>query len=130
MFGPKILIVDDSPTALRMTREALIEKGFETAVAVDGEAALEAAMREQPALVLLDIVLPKKNGFQVCRKLKTDVGTRDMKVILLSSKKEDTDREWGLRQGADAYLTKPYELDELVSHIEQILATKPAIAAK
>jgi twitching motility two-component system response regulator PilH len=130
MFGPKILIVDDSPTALRMTREALIEKGFETAVAVDGEAALEVAMSEQPALVLLDIVLPKKNGFQVCRKLKTDAGTRDMKVILLSSKKEDTDREWGLRQGADAYLTKPYELDELVSHIEQILATKPAIAAK
>lgn len=134
MLAPKILVVDDSPTALRMTRDALAEKGFEAVTATDGEEALAVAEHEHPALVVLDIVLPKLNGFQVCRKLKTSQSTRDMKVILLSSKREETDRQWGLRQGADAYITKPYDLDALVSSIEQMLGEvasepEPVIAA-
>ncbi len=120
-MSAKILVVDDSPTALRLTRDALAEKGFEALTAVDGDDALEVANREHPALVVLDIVLPKKNGFQVCRKLKTDPATSAMKVILLSSKKEENDRQWGLRQGADGYVTKPYDLDELVADIDRIL---------
>ena len=120
-MSTKILVVDDSPTALRLTRDALAEKGFEALTAVDGDDALEVANREHPDLVVLDIVLPKKNGFQVCRKLKTDPATSAMKVILLSSKKEEHDRQWGLRQGADSYVTKPYDLDELVADIERFL---------
>ena len=120
-MSAKILVVDDSPTALRLTRDALAEKGYDALTAVDGDDALEVAYREHPDLVVLDIVLPKKNGFQVCRKLKTDPATSAMKVILLSSKKEEHDRQWGLRQGADSYVTKPYDLDELVADIERIL---------
>lgn len=121
MSNPKILVVDDSPTALRLTRDALAENGFDAVTATDGEEALEVAAREQPSLVVLDIVLPKKNGFQVCRQLKTDPATSDMKVILLSSKNQETDRFWGLKQGADGYITKPYDLDQLVSSIKDTL---------
>lgn len=121
MSNPKILVVDDSPTALRLTRDALAENGFDAVTATDGEEALEVAAREQPSLVVLDIVLPKKNGFQVCRQLKTDPATSDMKVILLSSKNQETDRFWGLKQGADGYITKPYDLDQLVNSIKDTL---------
>ncbi len=119
----KILVVDDSPTALRLTRDALAESGFDAVTARDGEEALEVAAKEHPSLVVLDIVLPKKNGFQVCRQLKTDPATSDMKVILLSSKNQETDRFWGMKQGADGYITKPYDLDQLVSSIRDTLAT-------
>ena len=77
----KILVVDDSPTALRLTRDALAESGFDAVTARDGEEALEVAAKEHPSLVVLDIVLPKKNGFQVCRQLKTDPATQHVQVI-------------------------------------------------
>jgi len=89
--------------------------------AVDGEEAIEKAMRDKPRLVVLDIILPKKNGFQVCRQLKTTPETQDMKIVLLSSKSQDSDRFWGLKQGADAYLTKPFEDQQLLSAVAAAL---------
>ena len=117
----KILVVDDSPTQLKMIKSALEEKGYDIVTAVDGEEAVAQAIEHQPDLIVLDIVLPKKNGFQVCRQLKNTPSTNKIKVILLSSKSQESDRFWGLRQGADEYLTKPFEPSKLLSSVERHL---------
>jgi twitching motility two-component system response regulator PilH len=116
-----ILVVDDSPTDLKLMSAPLQAKGYRVITAADGEEALEAATREHPALLVLDIILPKKNGFQVCRQLKTSPDTQDIKIIMLSSKAQDTDRYWGLKQGADEYMTKPFENDQLISLVERLI---------
>ena len=116
-----ILVVDDSPTALRLAAAPLIAEGYRVLTAVDGEAALEAAWRDRPDLIVLDIILPKKNGFQVCRQLKSTPETQDIKIVLLSSKSQNSDRFWGIQQGADSYITKPFEDDELVESVHRLL---------
>lgn len=117
----KVLVVDDSPTELRMVLEALKDQGYDISTAVDGEEALEKAMEVLPQVMVLDIILPKKNGFQVCRQLKTSPETKEIKIILLSSKSQDSDRFWGLKQGADAYMTKPFDFDELRKAVDSML---------
>jgi twitching motility two-component system response regulator PilH len=117
----RILIVDDSPTAQRIIREAIQARGHEVLLAGDGDEALAVARRERPDLVVLDIILPKKNGFQVCRQLKADPETSGIKVVLLSSKNHEMDILWGRRQGADGYLTKPFQSDQLLNCIEATL---------
>lgn len=112
-----VLIVDDSPTEMKLMTAALQGKGYKVITATDGEDALDKAMKEKPNLILLDVVLPKKNGFQVCRQLKTAPDTKDIKVILVTSKSQDTDRFWGLKQGADEYLTKPFNDKELATMV-------------
>lgn len=116
-----ILIVDDSPTEMRLVREALQKGGYRILTAVDGEEALEKAAGENPSLIVLDVVLPKKNGFQVCRQLKTAPTTKDIKIIMVTSKSQDTDRFWGLKQGADAYMTKPFKEEELLGNIKKLI---------
>ena len=116
-----ILVVDDSPTQLRLVTTSLQGKGYTVLTAADGEEALEKASKERPNLIVLDIILPKKNGFQVCRQLKTSPDTKDIKILMLSSKSQDSDRFWGLKQGADGYLTKPFEEEELLANIGQLL---------
>ena len=113
MAGQTILLVDDSPTDLRLMSNALAPQGYRLLTASDGEEALEKALSHHPSLIFLDVILPKKNGFQVCRQLKTSPETRDIKIVLVTSKIEDSDRFWGLRQGADEYLTKPFEPEQL-----------------
>lgn len=109
-----ILVVDDSPTELKLVSSALAGKGYHVITASDGEDALAKAAAERPALVVLDVVLPRKNGFQVCRQLKTSPETRAIKVVLLTSKSQESDRFWGMKQGADGYLTKPFAEAELL----------------
>lgn len=116
-----ILVVDDSPTELNIIVAALKKGNHRTSTAVDGEEALEKAPNEMPDLIVLDIILPKKNGFQVCRQLKTAPGTKDIPIILLSSKSQDSDRFWGLKQGADDYMTKPFDDAELLDTISRLL---------
>lgn len=82
---------------------------------------MEQAVSEKPSLIMLDVILPKKNGFQVCRQLKTTPDTKDIKIIMLTSKTQDYDRFWGLKQGADEYMTKPFENDELLANISKLL---------
>ena len=72
-------------------------------------------------MIVLDVILPKKNGFQVCRQLKTSPATQDIKILMMTSKSQDSDRFWGLKQGADDYMTKPYEDEELLSNIANLL---------
>lgn len=121
MSAKTILVVDDSPTALKITSDALTEQGFKVISASDGEEALEIASRLHPDLIVLDIILPKKNGFQVCRQLKTESATADIKILMLSSKNQASDRFWGQKQGADAYITKPFDDEELVASIQALL---------
>ena len=122
MTDAKILVVEDSPTYLRQISNLLQDNGFQTATAMDGEEALEKAVQEKPGLIVLDIILPKKNGFQVCRQLKTSPVTQEIKILMLTSKSQDSDRFWGLKQGADDYMTKPFEDEELLKNIAKLLA--------
>ena len=121
MAEKSILVVEDSPTHLRMIKELLEGKGYDVITAVDGEEALEKAIREKPRLIVLDVILPKKNGFQVCRQLKTSPDTENVKIIMLTSKSLDSDRFWGLKQGADEYMTKPFEDEDLLSNVAKLL---------
>lgn len=123
MTNSKILIVEDSPTYLRKIADSLQGTGYEIITAIDGEEALEKAVQENPKLIVLDVILPKKNGFQVCRQLKTSPATQDIKILMMTSKSQDSDRFWGLKQGADDYMTKPYEDEELLSNIANLLHT-------
>lgn len=121
MAKKQVLVVDDSPTDLQMLSSLLKKQGYEVLTAIDGEDALDKAAASRPPLVVLDIILPKKNGFQVCRQLKTTAETRDIKVILVSSKNQDSDKFWGMKQGADDYIGKPYQDDEMLAAVAKQL---------
>lgn len=108
-----ILVVDDSPTDLKLMTSALEPRGYRILTAADGDEALEKASSLRPNLIFLDVILPKKNGFQVCRELKSSPETKDIKIVMVTSKNQDSDRFWGLKQGADEYLTKPFDEDQL-----------------
>ncbi|HZT75838.1 MAG TPA: response regulator [Vicinamibacterales bacterium] len=116
-----VLVVDDSPTDLQMLSAALKTGGYDVVTAADGEEAIAKATATHPPLVVLDIVLPKKNGFQVCRQLKTTADTKDIKVILVSSKNQDSDKFWGMKQGADDYIAKPYQDADLLAAVARQL---------
>ncbi len=121
MANSKILVVEDSPTYLRNIVDILQGNGCEIITAVDGEEALEKAVKENPRLIVLDVILPKKNGFQVCRQLKTSPDTQDIKILMITSKSQDSERFWGLKQGADEYMTKPFDDNELVTTVAKLL---------
>jgi twitching motility two-component system response regulator PilH len=117
----KILVVDDSPTDLKLAVAPLQRKGYVIVTAADGEEALTKAAQERPTLIVLDVILPKKNGYQVCRQLKNAPETKDVKVLMVTSKSNDSDRFWGMKQGADAYLTKPYTDEDLLASVKKLL---------
>ena len=119
--NPKILVVDDNQTVLTIVSRSLRNKGYQVITATDGEEALQIARQEHPELMVLDVVMPKKNGFQVCRSLKRADETKDIKIILLTSRAQPSDRYWGLKQGADDYMTKPFEEDELLDNVSSLL---------
>jgi len=121
MAQEKILVVDDSPTELRIVSNLLQKRGYRVVTATDGEEALTKAAAEQPQLIVLDVILPKKNGFQVCRQLKTTPETQAIKILMVTSKDQATDRFWGLKQGADGYLTKPVGDDDLLASVSKLL---------
>ena len=109
----RLLIVEDSPEDRRHLLDLLRDRPDEVLVAADGEAAVELAVRQCPDLVLLDVLLPKKNGFQVCRELRAAAGTCEVPIVLVTGKAQDSDRYWGLEQGADDVLVKPVDRDAL-----------------
>jgi DNA-binding response OmpR family regulator len=121
MPGQKVLVVDDSLTELTMIATPLRDSGFDVVTALDGDEAVEKIFRERPQCIVLDVVLPKQNGFQLCRKLKNSELSRHIPIILLSSKNTPLDRSWGLRQGADMYMTKPFNADELVASVRRLV---------
>ena len=113
-----ILVVDDSPSHLKLMQSALEGHGYRIFTAEDGEQALLQVANNRPDVILLDIVLPKKNGYQVCRQLKMAPETQAIKIIMVSSKTHDTDRYWGMKQGADGYINKPFDPKDLLAAVE------------
>lgn len=119
--GVSVLIVDDEPFIVETTRFALEQAGYPCLVAFDGEEALRVVRERNPGLILLDIMLPKLNGFQLCRLLKFDERYRHIPIVLLSARTQERDRLLGKETGADAYVTKPFEFPELLRVIARYL---------
>ncbi|GAB3384091.1 twitching motility response regulator PilH [Lysobacter fragariae] len=117
----RILIVDDSPSQLMGIRRIVEKLGHEAIVAEDGAAGVEVCTRELPDLVLMDVVMPNLNGFQATRSISKNPATSHIPVVLVTTKDQDTDRMWGMRQGAKAYITKPFSEGDLSEIITQLI---------
>jgi twitching motility two-component system response regulator PilH len=118
----RILIVDDSPSQL-MGMMRIVEKlGHVGLSAEDGAAGVEAAKNEKPDLILMDVVMPNLNGFQATRAISKEPTTAHIPIVLVTTKDQETDKVWGMRQGAKAYITKPFTETQLVEVINQLLA--------
>ncbi|MBD1842117.1 response regulator [Cyanobacteria bacterium FACHB-63] len=116
-----VLVVEDSVTQREMITNLLKGSGIAVTIATDGVEALEHIEKQCPDLVVLDIVMPRMNGYEVCRRLKADPKTQKVPVVMCSSKGEEFDRYWGMKQGADAYIAKPFQPTELVGTVKQLL---------
>jgi len=117
-----VLIVDDSPTEQHIFCKALERHGYDTVVASDGEEAIAVALQMRPEVIVMDVVMPGMNGFQATRRLSKNPETANIPVVIVSSKGQETDRIWGLRQGASQYLVKPVDSGQLVAAVEAALA--------
>lgn len=121
---PTVLIVDDEQhirLLIEQTLEELEDEGVELQTAPDGEMALDVVRTHKPALVFLDVMMPRLNGFEVCRAIKSDLGLAGTTVVMLTAKGQAYDREEGLSAGADRYLTKPFDPDELLAVAREAL---------
>ena len=116
-----ILIVDDSPTEVHVLTAMLEKHGFSIATASSGEEGVDKAKADKPDLILMDVVMPGMNGFQAARQISNDPETSNIPIIIVSTKDQETDKMWGLRQGAKDYVTKPAEEKELIGKINGLL---------
>jgi DNA-binding response OmpR family regulator len=119
--APLVLCADDDEDILSLVSLRLQRAGFEVATAADGEEAVEIARTRRPALAVLDVMMPKRTGYEVLAELRGDEALRGMKVILLSARVQEGDVARGLDAGADAYLAKPFKAQDLVSKVEELL---------
>ncbi|MDP2018661.1 response regulator transcription factor [Hydrogenophaga sp.] len=117
----KILIADDEPNILISLEFLMKREGFEVVLARDGQEAIDAIVRERPALVLLDVMMPVKTGFDVCSEVRANEDLRDMLIVMLTAKGRDTDVAKGLALGANAYMTKPFSTRDLVQKVRELL---------
>jgi twitching motility two-component system response regulator PilH len=117
----KILVADDSLAELQIIQQALQSTGHTIITVMDGEAAEEKAKADKFDLVILDVIMPKKNGFQVCREIKTNDRTKNIPVIMVTSKDQESDKFWGMKQGADEYLTKPFKPEDLLKAVKKYI---------
>ncbi|MCM5678738.1 response regulator [Schlegelella sp. S2-27] len=113
----KILLVDDSKTELHFLSELLTKKGYTVRTAENGEEAMRRLAEDKPDLILMDVVMPGQNGFQLTRAITRDPNFADVPVIMCTSKNQETDKVWGMRQGARDYVVKPVDADELIAKI-------------
>ena len=119
-MASKVLIVDDEPNIVLSLEFLMQQQGYETRVARDGDEALAEVERFRPDLVLLDVMLPRRDGFEVCQRLRAD-GWSDLKILMLTAKGRDVEIEKGLALGADGYVTKPFSTAELVARVADML---------
>jgi len=117
-----ILIVDDSPTEVHVMKKALEKSGYQTATAQDGTEGVRMAREMTPDLIFMDVVMPGINGYQATRTLANDPKTKTIPIIMVTSKGQETDKIWGLRQGAVDYMVKPVSPDQLVAKAQATLA--------
>ena len=118
----RILIADDEPNILISLEYLMKRQGYEVLVARDGQEALDQLRAHRPQLVLLDVMMPRKSGFEVCSEVRADEAIRDTLVLMLTAKGRDTDVAKGLGVGADAYMTKPFSTKELAQKVAELLA--------
>ena len=116
----KILVVDDSPTERFFLQELLVKKGYSVVTAENGEEAVARANADKPDLILMDVVMPGLNGFQATRAITREESTKHIPVIICTTKDQETDKIWGLRQGAKDYVTKPLNESELIEKIKAL----------
>lgn len=119
-----VLIVDDSHTLRQMISEILQSNGLVIIEATNGVEAKGKIQTEVPDLVITDLIMPLMNGYELCRWIKADPTTQGIPVLMCSSKSEEFDRYWGMKQGADAYMTKPFHPQDLVRAVKQLLKTR------
>jgi len=125
-MASSVLIVDDEVhirSLILQTLEELADEGVELKTATNGADALELIKQSRPRLVFLDVMMPKMNGFDVCRVLKRELGMTDVHVVILTAKGQEIDRQKGDEVGADTYMTKPFDPDELLTHARAVLAS-------
>ncbi|MBV8503558.1 MAG: response regulator [Paucibacter sp.] len=116
----KILLVDDSKTELHYLSEILLKRGFVVRTAENGEEAMQRLAEDKPDLILMDVVMPGQNGFQLTRSITRDPRFADVPVIMCTSKNQETDKVWGMRQGASDYVVKPVKAEELLAKIKAL----------
>ena len=121
MSDKKVLIVDDEPNLTRSIAFILRKEGYDIEVASNGEEAMEKAWKVKPSLILLDIMMPKKNGYEVCQEIREAPELKDMYVIMLTAKGQEVDREKGMGVGADEFITKPFSPNQIVQRVNAIL---------
>ncbi len=117
----RILVADDEPHILRVVKDKLSNAGFTVLVATNGEEALQIALREKPDLILLDVMMPKMNGFDVCRKLRAESGFPSIPILLLTARGQEADKKMGIEAGATEYITKPFSPRELLQNVQNKL---------
>jgi DNA-binding response OmpR family regulator len=117
----KILIVDDEPNIVMSLEFLMKREGFAVAVAIDGEEALTRMVEFEPDLVLLDVMMPKKNGYDVCQEIRANAAWSQVKVLMLTAKGRDTEVAKGIAIGADAYMTKPFSTKDLTAKVKELL---------
>jgi DNA-binding response OmpR family regulator len=121
-----ILVVDDEPNIVLSIEFLLKQAGYDVRVARDGDAALKAVDERMPDLILLDVMMPGRNGYDVCQKIRGRAGGKDTKIVMLTARSRDIEQEKGLAMGADEYVTKPFSTRELVERVKRLLS--PAAA--
>jgi two-component system, chemotaxis family, response regulator PixH len=119
-LSPTLLIVEDSPSELELMSYYLADSGYKIIKATGAREAFEMALTEKPKIIVTDVVMPGMSGFELCRLLRKNPATQDLGIIICSSKKLEIDRLWGMRQGANAYITKPYTRDQLLKVITSL----------
>ena len=122
-MAKRVLIADDEPNIVASLEFLMEQAGYEVKVAASGQEALALVASFRPDLVLLDVMMPGKNGYEVCQRLKSDPATREVKVVMLSAKGREVEVAKGLELGADAYVTKPFSTRDLVARIRDMLGT-------
>ncbi|MBI4342525.1 MAG: response regulator [Candidatus Omnitrophica bacterium] len=118
----RILLVDDEPSIVKMVGKRLEVEGFDVVIAMDGQEGLNKAQTEQPDLIVLDLMLPKLNGYEVCTMLKQDARYQKIPVVLFTAKAQEKDEKLGMDCGANAYVRKPFRAQELLDKIRSLLA--------
>lgn len=117
----RILVVDDEPDILKTIKMSLQMEGFKVLEATNGMTALKKTKKERPALIVLDIMLPKMNGFKLCKMIKFDEKYKDIPIIILTAKAQEKDKKLAKKSGAEVFLTKPFESEELIKNINDLL---------
>ncbi len=118
----KILVVDDEPNIVLSLEFLMKQAGFQVRTASDGEAGLAAIAAEAPDLVLLDVMMPRKNGYEVCQAIRANPAWKNIRIIMLTAKGREVEREKGMALGADDYITKPFSTQEVVGRVRELLA--------